>query len=104
MPSGRPTQGTRGMGHVQMYVLRDLVVEGEWREADNLPGTLRARTIMYQLWRRGLAKLVSGDDISGDAVYKPTPAADEWYVEQGYLIRRYADTPFVYLHTTRYIP
>lgn len=103
MADGRPTTGTRGMGHVQMLVLRDLVVEGEWREADNLPGTLRARTVLYTLWRRGLARLASGDDISGDAVYKPTEAADQWFIDYGYRLRG-PETPFVYLHTDRAIP
>ena len=104
MVNGRPVQGIKGMGHVQMYVLRGLVVEGEWREADKLPGYLRARTIMHQLRRRGLAKLVSGDDISGDSAYRPTTAADEWFVESGHRLTRYADAPFVYLNTTTYIP
>lgn len=104
MVNGRPMRGIQGMGHVQMYVLRDLVVEGEWREADKLPGTVRARAIMHQLRRRGLARLVSGDDISGDAVYRPTETADEWFLSHGYTIKRFADTPFVYLKTTTYIP
>jgi hypothetical protein len=97
-------QGFQGMGHVQMYVLRDLVVEGEWREADRLPGTTRARAIMHQLRRRGLAERVSGSFSGHDAVFRPLKAADEWFVEYGYLLTRYAETPFVYLKTTTYIP
>lgn len=103
MADGRPMDGTRGMGHVQMYVLRDLVVEGEWRYADRLPGTPRAHSIMFSLRKRGLAEMVSGDDISENSVYRPTRAADEWFIEQGYLLQRYADTPFTYLSTTTYI-
>lgn len=104
MADGRPAIGTKGMGHVQIYVLRDLVVEGEWREKDNLPGTPRARAIMMQLQRRGLARLAGGDHISGDSVYRPTKAADEWFVEQGYLFGKYSRSPFVYLKTDKYIP
>ncbi len=104
MVNGRPVRGTQGMGHVQMYVLRDLVVEGEWREADRLPGTIRARAIMHQLRRRGLAYRESGSFAGGDAVFGPTDAADKWFAEYGYQFTRYADTPFVYLHTKTYIP
>jgi hypothetical protein len=104
MVNGRPMLGIHGMGHVQMYVLRDLVVEGEWREADKLPGTTRARAIMHQLRRRGLAYRESGSFAGGDAVFRPMDAADQWFVQYGYLLNRYADTPFVYLNTTTYIP
>jgi len=104
MADGRPTDGVKGMGRVQMLVLRDLVTEGEWRAADKLPGTPRAHLIMMSLRRRGLARMVAGDDISGDAVYRPTDEADQWFVERGYALSRYADTPFIYLHTDRAIP
>lgn len=90
--------GRRGMGHVQRFVLRDLVVEGEWRYADALPGTQRALAVIRSLEMRGYAHMVSGD-LFTDPVYRPTPQADEWYLAEGHAIRPPGGRPFVYLHT-----
>lgn len=89
----------RGMGHVQKFVLRDLVVEGEWRYKDALPGTPRAAAVLRTLESRGFAHMVSGDMISSDAVYRPTERADQWFLHEGCHLWPPGGTPFVYLHT-----